>query len=784
MAALKVRTFLPVKSSGDTNIDPVAGLTLSVNRLGMVVEDLGKILTSSLANQKETVADLSREQAFLRDKKRESLVESKTVQKGAEKADRERKGKGTSFLDGLLEPFKNLLFNAAIFGILKWIGDPKNENFLRNTLPILKTYLGKVWNIAIGSFNMIFDGLTENGPLVGALKVVGGLAGLFLTSRLLQPWKLLGDAARLARLFKRKPNEKKVREKLLREQQRQREAQRRAIRGNRDQRASRASKAARQRYQRRFGNDAARNRFKGRVAGRNSFRGTTFLGKAGRMLNSPGGAGVLSGVVSFGSRLAAGDSMQKAVGGGVGATIGTVALTALLTPVLGPFAPLVGGTLGGFLGDKVGAFMGDAITPILKPLGNLFGEIILPIFKSAIKPLVDPLTELFQEFGTIFNMMKDFLQPLAESALQKAIEWLQGPQVKAALEGLVNLVKGAGQFIQGAAQGAVELAQRADFLGWYTSETEKAELAKKDAEAQVKAAEKNLADQKAKLAKFGADHKDWNEKFGLGTTQAQDVENAEKRLRQAQANLEQKSANLTAIQQEAARKQANLGDIQRQAANPNYKGNHTVTSEMGNRSLALSPGMHMGVDIATSVGENLVAFTKGIVDAVGYDGGYGNWVSWIANDGFGNFYAHMDKPALVKAGQKVEKGQVLGYTGNTGRSSGPHLHWEVASNPKDTGRSKANVLSRVNPLSRYHKEHPFGGGPSLAPKLGSGGDRISPLNRDNRELNNRSQNEARASLVGSEGQTKVILQPIVKPVVQTVAAQPTFAPEATPTNIG
>ena len=781
MAALKVRTFLPAKSSGGTNIDPVAGLTLSVNRLGMVVEDLGKILTSSLANQKETVADLSREQAFLRDKQRESLVESKTVQKGAEKADRERKGKKSSFLDGLLEPFKNLLLNTAIFGILKWIGDPKNENFLRNTLPILKTYLGKVWNIAIGSFNMIFDGLTENGPLMGALKIVGGIAGLFLVDRLLQPWKLLGDAARLARLFKRRPSEKKVREKILREQQREREAQRRAIRGNRDQRASRASKETRRRYQRRFGNDASRRRFAGRVTGRNSFRGTTFLGRAGRMLNTGAGAGVLSGVVSFGSRLAAGDSMQKAVGGGAGAAIGSIALTALLTPVLGPFAPLVGGTLGGFLGDKVGAFMGDAITPILKPLGNLFGEIILPIFKSAIKPLVDPLTELFQEFGTIFTMMKDFLQPLAESALQKAIEWLQGPQVKAALEGLVNLVKGAGQFISGAAQGAVDLAQRADFLGLYTSEVQKAELAKKDAAAEVAAAEENLAHFRNRLASEGANKKDsWFDQ----TTLAQDVENAEKRLRQAQGNLEQRSANLTAIQQEAARKQENLGDIQRQAANPNYRGNHTVTSEMGNRALALSPGMHMGVDIATSVGEELVAFTKGIVDAVGYDGGYGNWVSWIANDGFGNFYAHMDKPALVKAGQKVEKGQVLGYTGNTGRSSGPHLHWEVASNPKDTGRSKANVLSRVNPLSRYHKEHPFGGGPSLAPKLGSGGDRISPLNRDNRELNNRSQDEARASLVGSEGQTKVILQPIVKPVVQTVAAQPTFAPEATPTNIG
>ena len=139
-------------------------------------------------------------------------------------------------------------------------------------------------------------------------------------------------------------------------------------------------------------------------------------------------------------------------------------------------------------------------------------------------------------------------------------------------------------------------------------------------------------------------------------------------------------------------------------------GGHVVTSSMGNRGFALSPGMHMGVDIGTGIGEKLQSINDGVVEAVGYDGGYGNYVSWIDNKtGLGNFYAHMNQPARVKPGQKVNKGTVLGYTGNTGRSSGPHLHWETATNPADTGRSKAAVLSRINPLSKYSKEAPFGG---------------------------------------------------------------------------
>jgi murein DD-endopeptidase MepM/ murein hydrolase activator NlpD len=141
-------------------------------------------------------------------------------------------------------------------------------------------------------------------------------------------------------------------------------------------------------------------------------------------------------------------------------------------------------------------------------------------------------------------------------------------------------------------------------------------------------------------------------------------------------------------------------------------GGHVVTSAMGMRNFALSPGMHMGVDIAGTTGEPLQAFTDGTVEATSPpspSAGYGNWVNWIDNNGIGHFYGHLNKAPFVKAGQKVKKGTILGELGSTGNSSGPHLHWEAATNPRDTGMPKSNVLSRFNPLSRYNKESPFGG---------------------------------------------------------------------------
>ena len=144
-----------------------------------------------------------------------------------------------------------------------------------------------------------------------------------------------------------------------------------------------------------------------------------------------------------------------------------------------------------------------------------------------------------------------------------------------------------------------------------------------------------------------------------------------------------------------------------------------TSSAMQNRSLSMSSGMHMGVDIANGkAGAPLQAFTDGTITGNGVpSAGYGNWVSWTDTAGLEHFYAHMERPTSFKVGDKVKSGTKLGTVGNTGNSSGPHLHWEVSTTPGDTGRSKASVLSRVNPLSKYAFTAPFGG--STAPAAGS-----------------------------------------------------------------
>ena len=158
-------------------------------------------------------------------------------------------------------------------------------------------------------------------------------------------------------------------------------------------------------------------------------------------------------------------------------------------------------------------------------------------------------------------------------------------------------------------------------------------------------------------------------------------------------------------------------------------GGHTITSEMGMRNFALSPGMHMGIDIAGRTGEPLQAFTDGRIEATSPpspSAGYGNWVNWIDSSGVGHLYGHMNKPPFVKAGQRVKKGTILGELGSTGRSSGPHLHWEAATNPRDTGMPKSAVLSRFNPLSRYNKESPFGGSIKPDPSMASDASQTAP----------------------------------------------------------
>ncbi|MGL4721676.1 MAG: M23 family metallopeptidase [Desulfovibrionaceae bacterium] len=85
---------------------------------------------------------------------------------------------------------------------------------------------------------------------------------------------------------------------------------------------------------------------------------------------------------------------------------------------------------------------------------------------------------------------------------------------------------------------------------------------------------------------------------------------------------------------------------------------------------------HRGLDIAAPQGTPIKAPAKGVVVFVGRDGGYGNVVFIKHRAGITTRYAHMREYA-VKKGQKINKGDIIGRVGNTGRSTGAHLHYEV-----------------------------------------------------------------------------------------------------------
>ncbi len=91
--------------------------------------------------------------------------------------------------------------------------------------------------------------------------------------------------------------------------------------------------------------------------------------------------------------------------------------------------------------------------------------------------------------------------------------------------------------------------------------------------------------------------------------------------------------------------------------------------------------MHEGVDMAAAEGTPLLATMDGVIGDTGYEPGYGNYVAIKHADGSigETFYGHMVKPGEFPTGTAVKAGQVIGYMGTTGRSSGPHLHFEVRS---------------------------------------------------------------------------------------------------------
>jgi murein DD-endopeptidase MepM/ murein hydrolase activator NlpD len=97
--------------------------------------------------------------------------------------------------------------------------------------------------------------------------------------------------------------------------------------------------------------------------------------------------------------------------------------------------------------------------------------------------------------------------------------------------------------------------------------------------------------------------------------------------------------------------------------------------------------MHDGIDLAAAAGAPIVAAADGRITSAGWHGGYGRAVSITHENGIKTTYGHMSRIAAYP-GELVHRGQVIGYVGSSGLSTGPHLHFEVTRN----GRA-------INPLS-------------------------------------------------------------------------------------
>lgn len=108
-----------------------------------------------------------------------------------------------------------------------------------------------------------------------------------------------------------------------------------------------------------------------------------------------------------------------------------------------------------------------------------------------------------------------------------------------------------------------------------------------------------------------------------------------------------------------------------------------ITSEYGNRTNPVSGEylMHSGVDIAASQGTEIRAAYSGIVSEVGSNSVGGNYISLVHKDGSETLYCHCSK-IIAEKGDVIRAGETIALVGSTGRSTGPHLHFEITVDGK------------------------------------------------------------------------------------------------------
>lgn len=167
-----------------------------------------------------------------------------------------------------------------------------------------------------------------------------------------------------------------------------------------------------------------------------------------------------------------------------------------------------------------------------------------------------------------------------------------------------------------------------------------------------------------------------------------DVSNADELIKLEMSSLEEQMDRLLPeLERSLARELA-------RPVGPPVAGNLDISSRYGVRGNPFGRGheFHNGVDFVIDIGTPILAAGPGVVEAAGYEGPNGNRVAINHGFGYRSVYAHLSK-VQVKAGDQVKRGQVVALSGNTGRSSGPHLHYTLYYRGKT-----------INP-DRYLKSH-------------------------------------------------------------------------------
>ena len=243
----------------------------------------------------------------------------------------------------------------------------------------------------------------------------------------------------------------------------------------------------------------------------------------------------------------------------------------------------------------------------------------------------------------------------------------------------------------------VELSQQKDEL----------ERAKKLSEDKVQALSSRLASMQAHILRLDAagsrlaDEAGISDEFGFGESPAiggpSEDESADK------ATYHDVASSLDLIQSSIEAKEQQLFALESLLLDKDISAEQKITGRPVNTGWLSSPygfradpfsgkrAWHAGIDFSALAGSDVMATAAGVVTTVERKAGYGIFVEISHGDGYTTRYGH-NKTVLVKKGDLVEKGQTIAKVGSTGRSTGPHVHYEVTRNGK-----------RVNPW-RYLKE--------------------------------------------------------------------------------